>query len=88
MQGQMYVERLTSSSGNEVRPHPIIFGHGATRTGAVSPHLEGYLQPPKAADKHTQDWLTKLDGNPGWADNFSRYHEVYLVDAPFRGRSA
>ncbi|KAJ4388660.1 hypothetical protein N0V93_006119 [Gnomoniopsis smithogilvyi] len=35
------------------------------------------------------DWLTKPDGEPGWADYFlSQGYEVYLVDAPFRGRSA
>lgn len=35
-----------------------------------------------------QDWLTKPDGNPGWADWFlSHGYEVYLVDVPYRGRS-
>ncbi|KAF3770795.1 alpha/beta-hydrolase [Cryphonectria parasitica EP155] len=34
------------------------------------------------------DWLTKPDGNPGWADYFlSRGYEIYLVDVPYRGRS-
>ncbi|KAI0426856.1 Alpha/Beta hydrolase protein [Xylaria sp. FL1042] len=34
------------------------------------------------------DWLTKPDGNPGWASYFlSRGFECYLVDLPFRGRS-
>lgn len=37
---------------------------------------------------HSQDWLTKPDGNPGWADWFlSHGYEVYLIDAPYRGRS-
>lgn len=36
-----------------------------------------------------QDWLTKPDGNAGWADYFlSLGYEVYLVDVPYRGRSA
>lgn len=35
-----------------------------------------------------QDWLTKPDGKPGWADYFlSQGYEVYLVDVPYRGRS-
>lgn len=35
-----------------------------------------------------QDWLTKPDGQPGWASYFlSRGFECYLVDLPFRGRS-
>lgn len=34
------------------------------------------------------DWLTKPDGQPGWASYFlSRGFECYLVDLPFRGRS-
>lgn len=36
MQGQMYVEHLTPSSTIGTRPHPLIFVHGGTRTGAVS----------------------------------------------------
>lgn len=40
------------------------------------------------ADVH-QDWLTKPDGKPGWADYFvSRGYHVYLVDLPYRARSA
>lgn len=36
-----------------------------------------------------QDWLTKPDGDPGWADWFlARGYELYIVDVPFRGRSA
>lgn len=36
-----------------------------------------------------QDWLTKPDGNPGWASYFlGEGYEVYLVDLPYRGRSA
>ncbi|KAI0179273.1 alpha/beta-hydrolase [Hypoxylon sp. FL1284] len=35
------------------------------------------------------DWLTKPDGQPGWASYFlGRGFECYLVDLPFRGRSA
>jgi len=45
MQGQMYVEHLTSSLVKEVKPHPIVFVHGATRTGAVSPTLWVINQP-------------------------------------------
>ncbi|KAI0406776.1 Alpha/Beta hydrolase protein [Xylaria palmicola] len=34
------------------------------------------------------DWLTKPDGDPGWASYFlSQGFECYLVDLPFRGRS-
>ncbi|KAI1463876.1 alpha/beta-hydrolase [Daldinia caldariorum] len=34
------------------------------------------------------DWLTKPDGQPGWASYFlSRGFECYLVDLPFCGRS-
>ncbi|KAI1380695.1 alpha/beta-hydrolase [Hypoxylon crocopeplum] len=34
------------------------------------------------------DWLTKPDGQPGWASYFlGRGFECYLVDLPFRGRS-
>ncbi|KAI0842710.1 alpha/beta-hydrolase [Hypoxylon sp. FL0890] len=34
------------------------------------------------------DWLTKPDGQPGWASYFlSQGFECYLVDLPFRGRS-
>ncbi|KAI8961007.1 alpha/beta-hydrolase [Daldinia sp. FL1419] len=65
-QGQMYVERLTPIDPN--KPSPIIFIHGATRSGT--------------------DWLTKPDGQPGWASYFlSRGFECYLVDLPFCGRS-
>lgn len=36
-----------------------------------------------------QDWLTKPDGDPGWAEYFlSQGYELYLVDVPYRGRSA
>ncbi|KAH9892385.1 alpha/beta-hydrolase [Xylariomycetidae sp. FL2044] len=72
-QGQMYVERLvpaqaSSSSSTSVKPVPIIFIHGATRSGT--------------------DWLTKPDGQPGWASYFlAQGFECYLVDLPFRGRS-
>ncbi|KAL0939848.1 uncharacterized protein CTRU02_206458 [Colletotrichum truncatum] len=35
-----------------------------------------------------QDWITKPDGDPGWASYFlSQGYEVYVVDLPFRGRS-
>ncbi|KAF3057954.1 hypothetical protein GL218_05571 [Daldinia childiae] len=69
-QGQMYVERLipAESDSSPSRPFPIIFIHGATRSGA--------------------DWLTKPDGQPGWASYFlSQGFECYLVDLPFCGRS-
>ncbi|KAI0853248.1 alpha/beta-hydrolase [Daldinia vernicosa] len=69
-QGQMYVERLIPAESDNTpdRPFPIIFIHGATRSGA--------------------DWLTKPDGQPGWASYFlSRGFECYLVDLPFCGRS-
>ncbi|KAH8671291.1 Alpha/Beta hydrolase protein [Xylariales sp. PMI_506] len=34
------------------------------------------------------DWLTKPDGNPGWAAFFlSQDYEIYLLDLPYRGRS-
>ncbi|ORY57258.1 Alpha/Beta hydrolase protein [Pseudomassariella vexata] len=34
------------------------------------------------------DWLTKPDGDPGWASFFlSRGYDLYIVDLPFRGRS-
>ncbi|KAK3381187.1 Alpha/Beta hydrolase protein [Podospora didyma] len=34
------------------------------------------------------DFLTKPDGNPGWASFFlARGHECYLIDPAFRGRS-
>ncbi|KAI2469459.1 alpha/beta-hydrolase [Annulohypoxylon bovei var. microspora] len=34
------------------------------------------------------DWLTKADGQPGWASYFlSQGFECYLIDQPFRGRS-
>lgn len=36
IQGQMYVEHLTPASSYEPQPYPIIFIHGATRTGNVS----------------------------------------------------
>lgn len=36
MQGQMYVERLIPPPATGIRPYPLIFIHGATRTGAVS----------------------------------------------------
>ncbi|TGJ79911.1 hypothetical protein E0Z10_g8847 [Xylaria hypoxylon] len=68
--GQMYVERLipASVSNKTVDRDPIIFIHGATRSGG--------------------DWLTKPDGQPGWASYFlSQGFECYLVDLPFRGRS-
>ncbi|KAI1806094.1 alpha/beta-hydrolase [Daldinia bambusicola] len=70
LQGQMYVERLipVESDRNPKRPSPIVFIHGASRSGA--------------------DWLTKPDGQPGWASYFlSRGFECYLVDLPFYGRS-
>ncbi|KAI1408425.1 alpha/beta-hydrolase [Hypoxylon sp. FL1857] len=70
LQGQMYVERLIpeEAEGAVRRPIPIIFIHGATRSGT--------------------DWLTKPDGQPGWASYFlSKGFECYLVDVPFRGRS-
>ncbi|KAK7757441.1 hypothetical protein SLS62_000456 [Diatrype stigma] len=68
IQGQMYVEHLTPATGHEAQPYPIIFIHGATRTGI--------------------DWLTKPDGQPGWADHFlARGYECYLVDLPYQGRS-
>ena len=35
IQGQMYVERLMPL-GSATRPYPLIFIHGATRTGVVS----------------------------------------------------
>lgn len=36
-----------------------------------------------------QDWLTKPDGKPGWADYFvSHGYHIYLVDLPYRARSA
>lgn len=39
--------------------------------------------------KSLQDWLTKPDGQPGWADYYlSHGYEVYLLDVPYRGRSA
>ncbi|KAI0205886.1 Alpha/Beta hydrolase protein [Astrocystis sublimbata] len=64
---QMYVERLIPTV-KEKRRDPIIFIHGATRSGV--------------------DWLTKPDGEPGWASYFlSQGFECYLVDLPFRGRS-
>ncbi|KAI1762861.1 alpha/beta-hydrolase [Hypoxylon sp. FL1150] len=66
-QGQMYVERLIPSE-TPTREFPIVFVHGATRSGT--------------------DWLTKPDGQPGWASYFlSQGFECYLVDLPFRGRS-
>lgn len=68
LQGQMYVEHL-SPIGGSTKPFPLVFIHGATRSG--------------------NDWLTKPDGKPGWASFFlSRGYDVYLVDQPFRGRSA
>ncbi|KAI1105374.1 alpha/beta-hydrolase [Jackrogersella minutella] len=70
LQGQMYVERLIPEikSRGPDRASPIIFIHGATRSG--------------------MDWLTKPDGQPGWASFFlSQGFECYLVDLPFRGRS-
>ncbi|KAI0143844.1 alpha/beta-hydrolase [Hypoxylon sp. NC0597] len=70
LQGQMYVERLIPEEAKGVtrRTIPIIFIHGATRSGI--------------------DWLTKPDGQPGWASYFlSQGFECYLVDLPFRGRS-
>ncbi|KAI1140560.1 alpha/beta-hydrolase [Hypoxylon sp. FL0543] len=69
LQGQMYVERLIpEAKGSTMRSVPIIFIHGATRSGT--------------------DWLTKPDGQPGWASYFlSRGFECYTVDLPFRGRS-
>ncbi|KAI1657369.1 Alpha/beta hydrolase fold-1 [Daldinia decipiens] len=66
----MYVERLipAESDSSPSRPFPIVFIHGATRSGA--------------------DWLTKPDGQPGWASYFlSQGFECYLVDLPFCGRS-
>ncbi|XXH03912.1 hypothetical protein Hte_010320 [Hypoxylon texense] len=67
LQGQMYVERLLPSE-TPSREFPIVFIHGATRSGT--------------------DWLTKPDGQPGWASYFLRRgFECYLVDLPFRGRS-
>ncbi|RYP93209.1 hypothetical protein DL770_000684 [Monosporascus sp. CRB-9-2] len=66
-QGQMYVEHLRPT-GSTIQAYPIIFIHGATRTGI--------------------DWLTKPDGQPGWADYFlARGYECYLVDLPYQGRS-
>ncbi|KAI2625717.1 alpha/beta-hydrolase [Hypoxylon sp. NC1633] len=70
LEGQMYVERLVPAEidGRPIKPCPIIFIHGATRSGT--------------------DWLTKPDGQPGWASFFlSQGYECYLVDLPFRGRS-
>ncbi|KAI0099617.1 Alpha/Beta hydrolase protein [Nemania sp. FL0031] len=67
---QMYVERLIPTTVRDETVHrdPIIFIHGATRSGV--------------------DWLTKPDGNPGWASYFlSKGFECYLVDLPLRGRS-
>ncbi|WP_083236176.1 alpha/beta hydrolase [Acidaminococcus massiliensis] len=35
------------------------------------------------------NWMTKPDGEPGWADYFlSKGYEIYLVDQPARGRSS
>ncbi|KAI1389952.1 alpha/beta-hydrolase [Hypoxylon trugodes] len=70
LQGQMYVERLipVEVKSNTNRPFPIVFIHGATRSG--------------------MDWLTKPDGQLGWASYFlSQGFECYLVDLPYRGRS-
>ena len=40
------------------------------------------------AIRSIQDWLTKPDGQPGWADYFlARGHECYIVDLPYQGRS-
>ncbi|KAI0885494.1 alpha/beta-hydrolase [Annulohypoxylon maeteangense] len=40
------------------------------------------------ASRSGMDWLTKPDGQPGWASYFlSQGFECYLVDQPFRGRS-
>lgn len=40
------------------------------------------------ATRSGTDWLTKPDGQPGWASYFlSQGFECYLVDLPFRGRS-
>lgn len=47
------------------------------------------MAPPLKLNRSTQDWLTKPDGDPGWADFFlSRGYDVYLVDLPYRARSA
>ncbi|KAI1778154.1 alpha/beta-hydrolase [Hypoxylon cercidicola] len=40
------------------------------------------------ATRSGTDWLTKPDGQPGWAEYFlNQGFECYLVDLPFRGRS-
>ncbi|KAI1462603.1 alpha/beta-hydrolase [Annulohypoxylon moriforme] len=40
------------------------------------------------ASRSGMDWLTKPDGQPGWASFFlSQGFECYLVDQPYRGRS-
>ncbi|CAG9955263.1 unnamed protein product [Clonostachys rosea f. rosea IK726] len=68
LQGQMYVEHLQPSQSSEIKPFPLLFIHGGTRTGI--------------------DWITKPDGELGWASYFlSQGYELYLVDQPFRGRS-
>ncbi|KAF7536413.1 hypothetical protein G7054_g4549 [Neopestalotiopsis clavispora] len=69
LSGQMYVEHLSPSRAVETKPFPLVFIHGATRSG--------------------NDWITKPDGKPGWASFFlSQGYELYLIDQPFRGRSA
>lgn len=36
LQGQMYVEHLQPSQSSEIKPFPLLFIHGGTRTGIVS----------------------------------------------------
>ncbi|XDG04334.1 hypothetical protein ABKA04_003949 [Annulohypoxylon sp. FPYF3050] len=41
------------------------------------------------ATRSGEDWVTKPDGQPGWASFFlAQGFECYLVDQPYRGRSA
>jgi hypothetical protein len=36
LSGQMYVEHLSPSQAGETKPFPLVFIHGATRSGNVS----------------------------------------------------
>ena len=87
---QMYVEKLTPISG-ATRKVPLVMIHGQAQTGTVSSTASGFGWPLLTPTQRSslQNFLNKPDGGRGWASRFiSQGYEVYIVDQPFRGRSA
>ncbi|OAQ99963.1 hypothetical protein LLEC1_07666 [Akanthomyces lecanii] len=84
IRGQMYVESLEPPE--RTQRWPIVLIHGDYHSSQV---VISNVHPLDASGLTKQQiWLTKPNGDPGWASYFlSQGFQVYLVDLPGTGKS-